>query len=93
MSLLSEVRRRALLKGLLGGSKPWMILGLVAWTFRALQWALRPAPPTVYQEKLGLGESLILRHQPAPPTRRQRRKSRRTEKRLKRRSDRADRRA
>jgi len=76
MSLLSDVRRRALTKGLFGGSRPWLLLGIAAWTFRGLQWALRPEPKVVYRSRLDVGETIVLRNEPAPPTRRQRRKSR-----------------
>jgi len=88
MSLLSDLRRRAVTRGLFGGSRPWLLLGIAAWTVRGLQWALRPAPTTVYRRKLDVGESIIIRHDPAPPTRRQRRKLRRSEKRQMRRDQR-----
>ncbi len=88
MSLLSDLRRSAITKGLFGGSRPWMILGIAAWTLRGLQWALRPSPRTVYKRRLDVGETIVIAHEPAPPTRRQRRKQRRRE----RRSDKASRR-
>lgn len=82
MSLLSDLRRKAFTKGLFGGSRPWLLLGVAAWTFRGLQWALKPSPTTVYRGKLEVGETVVIRHEPAPPTRRQRRKIRRSEKRM-----------
>jgi len=88
MSFLSDVRRRALTKGLFGGSRPWLLLGIAAWTFRGLQWALRPEPKIVYRSKLDVGETIVLRNEPAPPTRRQRRKTRKAEKRSLRKAER-----
>lgn len=88
MSLLSDIRRRALTKGLFGGSRPWLLLGIAAWTFRGLQWALRPEPKIVYRSKLDVGETIVLRNEPAPPTRRQRRKTRKAEKRSSRKAER-----
>ncbi len=81
MSILSDLRRRALTKGLFGGSRVWLFLGIAAWTFRALKWALRPDPKTVYKGKLLLGETVVITHEPALPTRRQRRKSKKSERR------------
>jgi len=88
MSFLSDIRRRALTKGLFGGSRPWLLLGIAAWTFRGLQWALRPEPKIVYRSKLDVGETIVLRNEPAPPTRRQRRKTRKAEKRSLRKAER-----
>jgi hypothetical protein len=88
MSLLSDLRRRALTKGVFGGSRPWLLLGIAAWTLRGLQWALRPSPTTVYRGKLEVGETIVITHDPAPPTRRQRRKQRKADKRLRRRENR-----
>lgn len=85
MSVLSDLRRRTFTKGLLGGSRPWLIVGIAAWTFRGLQWALRPSPTRVYRGKLEVGETLVISHHPAPPSRRKRRKMRKIEKRAKRR--------
>jgi len=93
MSLLSDVRRRALTKGLFGGSRPWLLLGIAAWTFRGLQWALRPDPKVVYRSRLEVGETIVLSNEPPLPTRRQRRKSRKAEKRLLRRAERVAKRA
>ena len=81
MSLLSDLRRNALTKGLFGGSRPWLLLGIAAWTVRGLQWALRPEPKVVYRSRIDVGETVVLRNEPAPPTRRQRRKMRKAEKR------------
>ena len=77
MGLLGTARRFGLMRGLLGGSRPWLVLGGVAWTFRALQWARRPGPTTLLREELGVGETISIRLDPPEPTRRQRRKAER----------------
>ena len=93
MSLLTGLRRNALTKGLFGGSRPWLILGIAAWTVRGLQWALRPEPKVVYRSRIDVGETVVLRNEPAPPTRRQRRKMHRAEKRSSRKAERLAKRA
>ncbi len=93
MSLLSDLRRNALTKGLFGGSRPWLILGIAAWTVRGLQWALRPEPKVVYRSRIDVGETVVLRNEPPPPTRRQRRKMRKAEKRSSRKAERLAKRA
>lgn len=81
MSLLSSARRSSLTKGLIGGSRPWLVVGALAWSLKALQWALRPSPTTVYRGRLEVGETVVISHEPAPPTRRQRRRSRKLDRR------------
>lgn len=93
MSLLSDVRRRALTKGLFGGSRPWLLLGIAAWTVRGLQWALRSEPKIVYRSRLEVGETIVLRNEPPLPTRRKRRKMRKAEKRSIRKAERLAKRA
>jgi hypothetical protein len=81
MNILGLARRHAIERGLLGGSRIWLVLGGLAWAFRALRWALKPAPATVFSERLDVGETLVITHEPPRPTRRQRRKIRRGERR------------
>lgn len=81
MSLLATIRRRALRRGVFGGSRPWLVLGAVAWAIRAVQLAVRPAPERVFVGDLAVGESYVITSRPAPPTRRQRRRGRRAERR------------
>lgn len=77
MSILSTARRLGISKGVLGGNKKWLIIGAIAWTLRALRWAWTPNPQTVYRKKLEVGETIVVRHDPPHPTRRQRRKAKR----------------
>lgn len=85
MSALATLRRTALSRGVLGGSRTWLAVAVVAWAFRALGWAVRPSPKRVYRGRLEVGETLVIRHDPASPTRRQRRRTRRAARRADRR--------
>lgn len=85
MSLLAMIRRRGLRRGVFGGSRPWLVLGAVAWALRAVQLAVRPAPERVFVGDLAVGESYVITTRPAPPSRRQRRRRRRAERRAERR--------
>lgn len=79
--LLDSARRRGLSKGVLGGNRVWLAVGGLAWGLRALQWALRPDPRTVYRRALNEGQTLVISAMPPPPTRRQRRKQRKRDRR------------
>jgi hypothetical protein len=81
MPLLDTARKLGLARGVLGDSRPWLVVAGVAWGIRALQWARRPAPATVLREVLEPGQTLVIRHDPAPPTRRQRRRATRRDRR------------
>ena len=63
--------RRGVRSGLIEGSNLWLSIGAVAWLLRFL--ARRP-PAQVSVERLGLGESVIVSHVPAPPRSRRARK-------------------
>ena len=56
--------RRGVRSGLIEGSNVWLSIGAIAWLFRFL--SKRPSPQ-VSVEQLRLGESLLVRHVPAPP--------------------------
>ena len=81
MGILATARRHAIERGLLGGSRTWLLLGGLAWGFRALRWALRTSTTTVFNERLEVGETLVITHSPANPTRRQRRSTNKRERR------------
>lgn len=93
MPLLETARRMGVTRGVFGDSRPWLVLGGVAWGIRALQWARRPSPETVLREVLEPGETIVIRHEGAPPTRRQRRQRRKSAKAASRRATRTDDRA
>ena len=92
MTLLGALRRTSLSRGVLGGSRPWLITAVALWAIRGVVWAVRPAPTRVYRGRLEVGESLLIRHDPAPPTRRRRRIDRRRARRAERRESRVARR-
>jgi hypothetical protein len=52
--------RRGVTKGLLGGSRPWLILWLVLFGVRMLRKITGSAPEVVYSEKLEEGETLVI---------------------------------
>ena len=79
--LLDSARRRGLSKGVLGGSRLWLALGGLAWGLRAVQWALRPDPRTIYKKSVEQGQTLVISAVAPPPSRRQRRRQRRRDRR------------
>jgi len=90
MPLLETARRLGLTRGVFGDSRPWLVIGGVAWGIRALQWASRPSPETVMREVLEPGETIVIRHELAAPTRRQRRKASKAAKKAARRAKHTD---
>ena len=56
------------------GSALWLVAGAIAWLVRLI---LTPEQPKVVREEIGLGESIVVTHLPAPPTRRQKRRAER----------------
>ena len=69
-----QVRRRAFDEGLLGGSGGWSVLNAVAYTFRFIQWIDNRDQPRSFVEDLKPGETIMIEHVEAEPTRRQLRK-------------------
>ncbi|WP_420638092.1 hypothetical protein [Candidatus Poriferisocius sp.] len=69
---LGYLRRQALVRGVLGGHRGWLVLGGAAWLIRLLARVAgtRRLRPALTQE-LRPGESLLISHQserPRPPT-------------------------
>jgi len=73
--MLAFLRARALSRGFLGGSRFWIALGAVVWTVRFCQWLVRPEPEVIYREPLSKGQSVVIRQNDPPPSKRQRKKS------------------
>lgn len=71
--LTRDLIRRAIRRGLLEGSWIWLVIGAVVLVARLLG---RAEVPRISTERLQVGESLLVTHVPAPPTRRQRRRAR-----------------
>ncbi len=60
--MLRTLFRIGLRKGLMGGSKPWLIVGAVAGGIRLLGRMAGREPEVVYCEKLEPGERLAISH-------------------------------
>ena len=62
---LSYLRRQAIVRGVMGGSRGWLILGGTAWAIRILSRVVstRRLRPVLTQE-LRPGESLLISHIP-----------------------------
>jgi hypothetical protein len=60
--VLKTLVRIGLTKGLLGGSKPWLILGAAAGGVRLLGRMAAREPEVVYCEKLEPGQRLVISH-------------------------------
>lgn len=54
------VLRRALRRGLLGGSPLWTVVATLALAVKLLRRVTRSRPEVVYREPLGPGESLVI---------------------------------
>ena len=54
--------RRALAKGLLGGSRFWTVLGTLGIAMRVLKKVARDEPEVVYREQLEPGQSIVISH-------------------------------
>ena len=60
---LGYLRRQAMVRGLLGGSRAWLILGSIAWGVRLLnRLASTRRVRAVLTEELRPGESLVISH-------------------------------
>ncbi|HEY0517985.1 MAG TPA: hypothetical protein VGC84_00720 [Ilumatobacteraceae bacterium] len=73
---MAALRRSALTKGLLGGSRGWMAIGAAVWGPRLMKKALGRNEVVVAREVLKPGQALYLEAL-EPPTRAQRRAARR----------------
>lgn len=52
-------------KGLLGGSRPWLVIGALAGAARVLGRMKAKEAKVVYCEELGQGQSLVISHLPS----------------------------
>ena len=65
------MRRRFIMRGLMGGSRKWLILGGAAWGLHYAKRILVGADPApVYTEDLLPGEKLVITHISRPEKRR-----------------------
>ncbi|MBU6328395.1 MAG: hypothetical protein KGR18_00400 [Acidobacteria bacterium] len=75
MDPFALARRRGIERGLLGRSRVWLVIGVVAWAIRGWRWAARPAPVKVFSGRLEQGESIVITQVPPAPSRRARRRA------------------
>ena len=67
--MLGYLRRAAIRRGLMGGSRTWLILGGIAWGIRLIAWAWRRREKVVFLDELRTGESFVVTQRPAPSRR------------------------
>lgn len=61
-------RRKAIIAGLFGGSRTWLVLGGAAWVFHWLGRLFGMSDPTPrYTRDLGRGERIVVVHEPLSP--------------------------
>ena len=75
-SPIALARRSALYKGLLGGNRGWMAVGVVVWGPRLLKKAMGRTEQVLATEKMVAGDTMTLYAIP-PPTRKERKAARR----------------
>jgi hypothetical protein len=74
--ILDALRRAGIDRGLLGGSRPWLVVGALAWGLRLARWAMRRHERVLLLEELAPGERLLITHTPVPSKRRRGRRGR-----------------
>jgi hypothetical protein len=70
---MRRLRTQGIERGILGGSRTWIVLGTIAWGLRGLRWALRRDEQVLFQEVLRPGEQLIISTRTPAGKRRKRR--------------------
>jgi hypothetical protein len=60
--VLSRLTRTGLRRGLLGGSRTWLVVGATAGGVRVLRRLARKEPRVVLCEELKPGEAMMIRH-------------------------------
>jgi hypothetical protein len=58
--MLRHLRRRAVLRGPLGGSREWTLVWAVLLSVRLLRRLTRPKPEVVFSQAIRPGESLLI---------------------------------
>lgn len=56
--MLARLRSLGLQRGVLGGSRPWLVVAGLTWGLRALQWAWRTDEVVLYEGVVEPGERL-----------------------------------
>jgi hypothetical protein len=60
--LIGLVMRKGWRRGVLGGSRPWLIAGILAFGVNLMQRLAAKEPQVVYREELAPGEAVLIRH-------------------------------
>ena len=76
MSPMFTMRRNALYKGFLGGSRGWMAVGVVLWGSKLMKKSFGRTPEYLSTERLEPGQAVRIEAIP-PPSRNERRAARR----------------
>lgn len=58
--LLRRARAEGIRRGVIGGSRAWLVVGGLAWAASALRWALRRDEEVIFVETLEPGEQLTI---------------------------------
>jgi hypothetical protein len=74
--LSALLRTKAVRKGLIGGSRGWMVVGVVVYGWKALRWLSARNPELVSVERIEPGQTVQITTV-AAPTRRERRAAKR----------------
>jgi hypothetical protein len=61
--MLRFLLRQGFRRGVLQGSRPWLVVGGAALGLRVLRTLSGGRPETVYSEKLAPGETLVIAHE------------------------------
>lgn len=61
---IPKLVKRGLRKGLIDGSKPWLVVGAVGGVLHLAKRLATPTEHVVYSEKLSPGEGLLITHFP-----------------------------
>lgn len=71
--MIELMRRYGVTRGFFGGSRPWMVVGGVAYALKAVKWARKRDVEVVFSEELRPGDRLVIAPI-APPAKRRRRR-------------------
>ena len=74
--LSAVVRSKAVRKGLIGGSRGWMVVGVLVYGWKALRWLTTRRPELVSVERIEPGQTVQITTV-AAPSRRERRAAKR----------------
>jgi hypothetical protein len=65
--MLKRLARTGLRKGLIDGSRPWLVIGTTAAAIRVVRRFTRHEPDVVFSEELEPGHALVIKHAGGEP--------------------------